>query len=425
MTEDTLQRPGDVNIERLQLISTRNLAVDLDDYLVEFNLYEDMFSQGLSGSILISDHRNLVSTMPIVGEELLVVKFTTPTFPTSIEKTFRVTSVTDKQIVSGQTAHRYILHFISHELSLDMNAPLFKSFDGVIHDVVAEIFTDYVSLDAPLKILAETKNKVKFVSPGWSAFKCINWLASKSIPAEGKACNFLFWESNKSFYFTNLETLFQTKRYTGVYTYAPNNVRINNDRDIAREMFLTESVEIVTSIDHVKNYTNGYLSNRLIELDLMNKKYEFIDYDHTEKYSEYKHMSDSAMPFFAESTLRNPLSNVRFYPKHNKLFNDFEENINEVYKDIHGNRLSNMLELDNFKLNLVVPGRTDVEVGQMIYLLYPNISPRDQSDKVKDNLDPMYTGAYLITGIRHQITGIKHKMIMEVTKDCLSGNIDI
>jgi hypothetical protein len=84
-----------------------------------------------------------------------------------------------------------------------------------------------------------------------------------------------------------------------------------------------------------------------------------------------------------------------------------------------------MLELDNFKLNLVVPGRTDVEVGQMIFLLYPNISPRDQSDKVKDNLDPMYTGAYLITGIRHQITGIKHKMIMEVTKDCLSGNIDI
>ena len=157
----------------------------------------------------------------------------------------------------------------------------------------------------------------------------------------------------------------------------------------------------------------------------MNKKYEFIDYDHTEKYSEYTHMSDSAMPFFAQSTLRNPLSNVRFYPKHNKLFNDFEENINEVYKDIHGNRLSNMLELDNFKLNLVVPGRTDVEVGQMIYLLYPNISPRDQSDKVKDNLDPMYTGAYLITGIRHQITGIKHKMIMEVTKDCLSGNIDI
>lgn len=449
--QDALTRPGDVNIEKLQIISTRGTVVDLDDYFVEFNLYEDMFSAGLSGSILISDSRNLINSLPIIGEELLLVKFTTPTFPVSIEKTFRIVRLSDKQIVSGQSAHSYILHFISQELSLDMNSVIYKKFEGLIHDVVGEIFTDYIALNrslefnesqkryeesatgTDLKILTETKNKVKFVSPGWSALKCINWLASKSIATVDKSCNFLFWESNKCFYFANLETIFknnsENKRYAGVYTFAPNNLRAGVDRDLVREMFLAESVETVTTVDHVKNYTSGYLSNRLIELDFLNKVYEAVDYDHVDKYHDYYHMSgqgpSQAIPFFVSDSMRNPFSNIKYYPKHKGLFTDFEENVNEVYRDIHGNRLSHMLELDNFKLNIIVPGRTDVEAGQMIYLLYPNIQPKDNTDKLKDNLDPLYSGAYLITAIRHQINPLKHKMVLEVTKDSLTGNLEL
>ena len=428
---DSLQNPGDVNIEKMTLLGTRNIAIDLDDYFVEFNLYEEIFSPGMTGSVVVSDSRNLVSSMPIVGEEILLVKFTTPTFPSSIEKAFRVTGISDKHIVRGQNTQLYTLNFCSQEIVLDMNSPIYKSFEGKIDDVVIEIYNDYIALedDTPLKILTETKNKVKFVSPGWTAFKCINWLASRSIPVEGSACNFLFWESNKSFYYGSLETIFKGNRFVGEYTYAQSNIREGPTRDVQREMFLTDSIENVVTVDAARNYTNGYLANRLIELDVMNKKYELIDYDHTEKFSSYQHMSgSSALPFFAKDTMRNPACDISFYPKHPKLhYKDdapYEENINEVYKDIHGNRKSNLLELDNFKLIMHIPGRTDMECGQMLKLNYPQIAPRDSTDKVKSKLDPLYTGAYLITAIRHQINPVRHKMIVELTKDSLSGDVN-
>jgi hypothetical protein len=267
------------------------------------------------------------------------------------------------------------------------------------------------------------------VSPGWTAFRCINWLASKALPKEGKACNFMFWESNKCFYFAALETIFRDvyrdKRYVGEYTYAQSNLREGPSRDIQREMFLTDSIENIVTVDHAKNYTSGYLANRLIELDVMNKKYEVIDYDHSLSFNEYHHMSGQtekeALPFFAYNTLRNPLCDISYYPKHPKLFDDFDENVNEVYKDVHGNRRSNLLELDTFKLIMHVPGRTDVECGQMILLNYPMIAPRDQNDKSKSKLDPLYSGPYLITAIRHQINPVRHKMIVELTKDSLTG----
>lgn len=449
--DEKLERPGDIRLELLRLVSTRGIVVDLDDYYVEINIHEEIFSPSMTGTLLISDSRNLIDTLPLVGEELLLIKFTTPTFPSSIEKTFRITKISDKHIVSGQNKHSYILHFCSQELVLDMNAPIYSSFEGSIDDVAIQIFEDYVAMprtlnltesnfltdsddQSEMRVITETKNKVKFVSPGWSAFKCLNWLAGKAIPKEGKSCNFLFWESNKAFYFGALETIFKdtvaNKRYAGVYTFAPNNVRPEGaERDIVREMFITDSVETVVTLDYAKNYTSGYLSNRLIELDLMGKKYELVDYDHTEKFHDYHHMSGKgekeSLPFFAKDSMRNPACNIRYYPKHTKLFDGFEENINEVYKDIHGNRLSHLLELDNFKLNIAVPGRTDIECGQMIYLNYPSIQPKDQTDKFKDMLDPLYTGPYLITGIRHQINGVRHKMILEITKDSLTGAVGL
>ncbi|MFK5283330.1 hypothetical protein ACI3PL_27530, partial [Lacticaseibacillus paracasei] len=55
----------------------------------------------------------------------------------------------------------------------------------------------------------QTENLVKFVSPGWTPLECINWLSKKALPKSGKACNFLFWESNGAFYFGSVEKLFE------------------------------------------------------------------------------------------------------------------------------------------------------------------------------------------------------------------------
>ena len=187
-------------------------------------------------------------------------------------------------------------------------------------------------------------------------------------------------------------------------------------------MFLAKDVEMVESTDYIKNYTSGYLGSRLIYLDVFNKEYELIDYDHTINYEKQFHTSGNgteAKPIFNKDTVKNFATNISFYPKNPKLYDDYKDNISEKMGEIHGNRLSSLLELTNIKMNMTVPGRTDAEVGRIIYFEYPSMGPKDESDTGSSAQDKLYSGFYLITAIHHKVNKFEHSMIMEVIKDSL------
>lgn len=445
MDNGGVQKAGEVKIEELKLISSQNLVFDLRDFLVEFNLFEDIFSNYLQGNLVLSDSRNLIEIAPLIGEEYLSVKISTPGFNSIIQKTFRVFKVSDRQIVRDNNTQLFTLHFTSIELVNDVLLPLYKPHEGLIHEVVRDIFLNYISTsrefkaseasnefiesthDTPLYILNPTSNKVKFVPTGWSPFKCMNWLASKAIPKDGSARNYLFFETNKSFCFGSLESIFKdafdNKNYIGKYTISASNIRDGAKvPDINREYFIAKDVEMVETVDHIKNYTNGYLSNRLITLDIHNKNYEVHDYDYVKEYPKQFHTSGDgtkARPIFASDSIRNFPSSISFYPVNEKLFDGFSENISERMKDIYGNRRSSMLDLTNVKMHLTVPGRTDVEVGRLLYFHYPAVEPVDDKTPA-NNQDTMYSGYYLITAIRHKVNKEQHMMTMEIVKDSMT-----
>lgn len=438
-----LEKAGDVYIKKLELFSSTGYLLDIDEFFLEMNLYEDIYRPCLRGKLTLSDSRNLIELMPIVGEELLIVEIVTPSFDQSIKKLFRIVGIENRSIVRDKNTQVYTLNFVSAEIIYDVNLPIFKKFEGVITDVIGDIFSNYISqnmiLDtsdkipkeidtSELRVLVESSNKVKFVSPGWSPFKIIQWLASKAIPNEGKACTFLFFESSKSFYLTTIEYLFDTARknnlYMGTYSLSIPNVRKGDTADIGKELFIINNFSQVDGLDIFKNYTNGYLANRLITLDLNNKIYEPIDYDHTVKYFDYKHLDSNPNPFFSlesEEIIRNPLNNISFYPVQPKLFTGFKDNINEKMKDIYGNRKSNLLDLLQFRMNITISGRTDMEVGSQLYLSFPGLKPADISTTENEYEDPLYSGYYLVTAIHHLIKRHEHKMVCEVIKDNLKS----
>ena len=445
--EQGLQKAGEVRIEQLKLINASDEVIDLTEFVVELNIYEDIFKNYLNGNIVLTDSRNIIDKFNIHGEEFLNVKLRTPSFPDNqvIEKTFRVFKLTDRTIVRDNNTQNFVLHFISIEFFYDISLPLFAPFEGIITDVAGRIFTDFLASTrkfnisesnenvtegnsgTDLIVLNESSNKVKFVSPGWSPFKCINWLATKAIPKDGVAKNFIFFESNKSFYLGTLENLFrnahQEKNYLGRYLISASNVREDrNTQNLNREMFLAKDVEMIESTDYIKNYTNGYLGNRLVYLDVFNKEYELIDYDHVTNYDKQFHTSGigkEAKPVFNNETFRNFATNISFYPKNPKLFNDYTDNISEKMGEIHGNRLSSMLELTNIKMNMTIPGRTDAEVGRILYFEYPSMGGKVEGDTGSSAQDKLYSGYYLITAIHHKVNKLEHQMVMEVIKDSL------
>jgi hypothetical protein len=441
VAKNLLYEAGDVRINSLILKST-NFYVSLEDYLVELNIYENIFNNTLSGDVVISDSRNIISLGPIIGEEYLIVDVVTPSLSDvdGIRKTFRITSVENRTVIRDQNTQLYTLKFTSIETIIDSLSPLFNSYSGYVSSIINKIFENNITTErniildnndsnklivspekSQLRILGGgTSNTVKFVSPGWTPFDCINWLSQKSIPLTGKACNFLFWETSRSFYFGSVEELFNLNQSIGNYNYAATAAYPGSD-DVTEKMTLIQKIEILNGIDHLSSLENGYFANQLIELDLINKKITSTDYYHPDKFLDYTHAvteKNNVAPLFdSKNLIINANSHKRVYPKQPGLYSRSTNNYNERMSEIYGNRKSNILDLNSLKLNILIHGRTDIEVGRTIYIKFPDISPVGIKDLSRENLDKRYAGTYLITAIHHKINAFKHMASLEVIRD--------
>ena len=439
--EEQILSPGNVKINRLYMVSpNKGRYIDLRDYLAELNIYENLFSPGVSGTITLSDSRNLIKDLPILGEELLLVDFKTPTFDDnlSIYKTFRITGIADKHYAKDGSTQVYILNFCSVETVRDITSAIYQAFEGSPEDIVKRIYTDYLAharnvriedeppddTKTPLNIIGKTTNVIKFVSPGWSAVQCINWIAGKSVPENNLAANYLFWETTKGFYFGNLDNLFKNKTSIsiGKYIYSQTYVNNSDPGNTAQKMMSIRELSIKKNFDQLSNNNNGYLASRLINVDLYNKKYEVYDYDHAQKFANYTHLETGKVtPLFDLNTARIPDSYKKLNYSHAKLHTDMDNNFDEIIKNISGNRRSNLIELGNFNMSITIPGRTDVEVGNIIQILLP-----DQKTFEKNNLetaeDDLYSGYYLITALNHKVNALGHFIKMTVTKDCFKAS---
>ena len=66
-----------------------------------------------------------------------------------------------------------------------------------------------------------------------------------------------------------------------------------------------------------------------------------------------------------------------------------------------------------------VPGRTDIEVGRMIYISYPSPISKTEDLDYDDLFDRQLSGKYLVTAIRHKIDTVGYVMKMEIVKNGL------
>lgn len=440
--DENIQAAGDVLIEKLLMVSSSGKVISLLDYLVELNIKESIFSPGINGELILADANNLVKEFPIIGEEILIVSVRTPTLKSAIQKAFRIYAVVDRNYTEGATAQVYILEFCSIEVMRDIVNPVYGSFSGSAEDIVEQIYNDYLRIPTskntlnitnnPGKIdidfgninilLARSSNKIKFVSPGWNPVKCINWVCSKSEAKNNKACNFLFWGTTKSFYFSNLNSIFENAAKISAGKYYYTTALVNSATDVSAQMSSIKSLSIKKNMNQLTNKIEGYLSSRLVDVDIHNKTYLNYDYDHTERFFNYAHTAgpQKSLPLFDVTTANNPLTYIRTHFYDSKLHTNFTDNFNERYKYVYGNRRSNLLELDNFSMRIVIPGRTDIEAGGIIEIQLPKTFPVYTEDsKTDQNIDETYSGYYLITSLNHKINKLTHFITMDVAKDSL------
>ena len=154
LNSEGLYKAGDLLIDQLDLITSDGIKINLKDFLVEINIFEDIFSNSMKGTIALVDSRNLINLLNLRGEESLIVKFRTPSFKQAdvISKTFRTYRISDRKIVRDNNTQIFTLHFVSSEMILDTALPVYLPFEGIIHEVVESIFNKFINIIIPFFI---------------------------------------------------------------------------------------------------------------------------------------------------------------------------------------------------------------------------------------------------------------------------------
>ena len=76
--KETLQHPGDYIIDGMVVIGSSGVPVEISKLLQELNIFQNIGTPFMSGSILIKDGAGLAEVLPFMGQERLIFSLRTP-----------------------------------------------------------------------------------------------------------------------------------------------------------------------------------------------------------------------------------------------------------------------------------------------------------------------------------------------------------
>jgi hypothetical protein len=455
---DKLNRPGDIVIEDIILTTPAGGVLSIWNLLMSVEIYEDMYSNSLSGSLVFSDGLAISNHLPIVGSEMLKIVFYTPGQENQshkkIELNMRVykvhrANVTDKAALT-------VLDFVSEEFFLNSMVKFSASYKNMPYSKMAEnIFQDHIAtpiarnrenLTASTNF-AENSNpskqdsyNVSFITVGtegqnksvvfpyWSPFYAINWLANKSYTtisppnsgskgdrwyADKKAADYLFFQQLNGNYVFAPASYFKAQSTVAKYRQVP--------ADKQNDALMFDNIEDVTLVslnNKLQDVATGVYGSILNTIDIHKKKIGGDYYRYREKFFETQHTDE--YPLVSprlDGFSDNILSYIKVLPKNSYKFDGIEDN--EEHERYALLRQSQMNQMNCVTLTIKVMGDSRRRVGDMIYVELPSPESLNTTGKGlnNDGNDKYLTGNYLITKINHSFTHNDYELIMTISKD--------
>ena len=409
---------GDIEIKQIDLVGKYS-TTSLVGLYTEVQIFEDIFSPFITGTITITESFDLINKLPLIGEEFLILDLTTPGFEKRIKGRFYVFKCSEKVAIRDKLSG-YTLSFISIDAVNDLNIRLNNAWSGFCSDIAFRLIAKDkagVQTEKPINI-EDTINGIKFVCNNWSPVKAINYVAEKSVNKDGIS-SYLFFENRDGFNFVSLHTLYQGNTIQDFifdnYERTETNVG-DTIRDIEQDYKRIVSMSMPDGFDFIDRLSKGMFTSNLTSYDMVTKRFKRQYFSYQEEFNKIPHLNK--FPLNSTEIVSAPDSLVYNKIKHTAMHNGFDDVSNS---DKFLFRLSALANTQGFKLRVETLGRTDYTVGKVISLKTFRIE--SVNDKSNDLVDPTYTGKYLISAVKHTVAGNKHTCTLELIKDSLSQGI--
>ena len=451
----TLTSAGDYNLSQVELISYRihgdekkPYRIDLKPITLAIELTEDLFQQTMVGTVTVYDTQDIRTVLPITGLEKLNLKFNTPglTGVNAVEgeghpfQVYKIDQVrTDPQNPRGQV---YQIFFTSQEAYFDSISRVSRAYEGTIEDMVENLLREkrYLNSKKPF-IFEPTRSNTKYVVPNLRPFEVITKLCKKARPQKYNSLGYFFYETPKGFFFRSLESMFavagvKARPVLYKYNYQVSSVRSGETRDVQADMRNVIKYNFKKPVNTLFNMREGMYANQKTTYDPFYKTITETGFDYAKSFGDFFHTEHdgdgnkttdkTTLPFsMFEDTMKDLsqhlLSKLYVSVESSKLFDNIEDtNLRGDFQTL----MSQMLQMTQIRLDLMVNGNSLLQAGDMITFDIPLMRPLGDD---KQEMSPYYSGRYLITGIKHTISvkDGQYHMILKCMKDAVRNRFPV
>jgi hypothetical protein len=416
----TLSFAGDVTVQKCSVISSAGVEFSVKGQLIGLQIFEDLYSPFISGTVIFRDSLDFVNALPFVGQETLSLIVYTPSLERNggkIEGQFYIHKMKDREY-DGDRSVVYEMSFISKEFLNDVNVKMSRGYQGKVSEIAREVLTDKsAAFDTVKKLnIEESKNSIKYVSNYWSPVRNMNYLADRALNKTGSP-SYVFFENRDGFNFGSLDLLMSSdNKPVQKFNYSNSTRNISNsgsaNRDFNHDYKKISTFSVTDGFNTMERLRNGMIASRLHSYDLTSKQIDIRNFDIFNNFKEKKHLN--AFPTVSTNLPAYYTSKMLLVPKSTMQFTGFDDVSNIKFLQ---RRISELNQANDFKLTITVPGRLDYTVGQTVVIQSFQVEPIKDRDTLSEISDKIFSGRYLVSAINHFITQKSHECTIELIKD--------
>lgn len=400
--------PSDYKLAVLTIITSDGVTMDIRNAMVEMDVYEDIFSPVITGSVTLGDGGDIISALRMHGNEYLAFEVDKPGLNMPITKVFRIYKISTRSFGSVGMQN-YTIHFCSEELILSAQSLISKSYKGLTIDMmVDDILRNKLKVDdKKLKngIFTPTSGNFDLIIPRLQPLRAIEWLTPRAYSDIGKL--YFFFENRDGFNFTSFEDLIAKPSYS---TYS-RDVKVSRDPSV--NFTSPNFIGVIQDFDILKSLRFGAYNSTLLTLDLVNRKvftktfgYADLDEKDTLNKSAPVNLLKNRL---GVSLLDSTESMVKYI-----VTSDSDQQRNPA--DVQNwmpQTSSRLAQINAFKIGMHLPGDLTMKAGVVINLIMPKITAQDKTVEV----DELRTGRYLVSAVHHKFIGEAMSTIIEILSD--------
>ena len=453
---DNVQYAGQFNIDEVKIFSSSGTVIDITKLVVAMNLYEDVYKTAVTGTIAVSDTNNIIMEAPIIGQEFIGFKISTPGLDKFAldysEHVFTITKVLARAS-SNPGAQAYSFYFCSPEGLRDTRVRVSKSYTNSLDAIVEDILTAPQYINSKKTFFIEpTKGIRRITVPYIHPFKFINQLKQDAISAKHDSPHYMFYENTLGYHFRSLDSLFAQKAIATFHTGDKGSIEdVGKDpRNIEEEYKRVMQFQVSGNSDMLQNVVTGMLASNIITHDIFRKEYRVddfeyfndffdnyrINYDETKKdnpiYNEapidefdndVSMFTDAKRYVHPTSTTENNID-AQHYEKFPAIAGVIQRNTftaNNIPKTIMS-RQSKLAELTKgVSVTIEVHGTTTLHVGAIVNFSAPVVGAQHSGEK----FDKYLSGRYMIKTLKHtfDFSERRHLCAMTLVKDSFNTKL--